>query len=299
MEETRVSYEPTAESVRRHQLPEWYDDAKFGIFIHWSLFSVPAWAPTTHTIIDVGEGKTPMWNMPYVEFYSNWMRVPESPTWHHHRETYGADYPYDNFVPQFNAASRRWDPQEWAALFKRAGARYVVPVSKHHEGFLLWPAKRPNPFKPNYIAERNIIGELAAAVRAEGMRFGVYYSGGFDWTFATHPIADLLDSITTVPQHQEYVDYMTAHFDDLIEQFQPSVLWNDIGTPGTTDLPALFARYYDAVPDGVVDERFRHIPGLGPLAPILTRWPFRNYMIGKLRGALEGSGGPLDPEASV
>jgi alpha-L-fucosidase len=294
-----MPHEPTADSVRGHPLPQWYDDAKFGIFIHWSLFSVPAWAPTTHSIIDVGEGKTPMWNMPYVEFYSNWMKVADSPTWHHHRETYGPNFPYDNFVPEFNQASRKWDPQAWAALFKQAGAQYVVPVSKHHEGFLLWPAKRPNPFKANYVAQRNIIGELAAAVRAEGMRFGVYYSGGFDWTFTGEPIRDMLDSITTVPQSAQYVDYITGHFRDLIEQFQPAVLWNDIGTPGGFDLPGILATYYNAVPDGVVDDRFRRIPGLGPLSPILTRWPFRNWMIGKLRSAIEGSGGPLDPEASV
>ncbi|HEY3247834.1 MAG TPA: alpha-L-fucosidase [bacterium] len=294
-----MTYEATVESVRAHLLPSWYDDAKFGIFIHWSLFSVPAWAPTTHTILDVGAGTTPMWNMPYVEFYSNWMNVPGSPTWAYHRQTYGANYAYENFVPQFNAASRAWDPQEWAALFKQAGARYVVPVSKHHEGFLLWPAKRRNPFKPNYVAQRNVIGELAAAVRAEGMRFGVYYSGAFDWTFAPHPMRDLLDSITTVPQSQQYVDYITDHFHDLIDQFQPAVLWNDIGTPGRTDLPALFARYYNAVPDGVVDDRYRRIAGLGLLTPILTRWPFRNSMLRKLTTALGGKGGPLDPEAAV
>lgn len=294
-----MPYEPTPESVRTHPLPEWYDDAKFGIFIHWSVFSVPAWAPTTHSILDVGMGKTPMWNMPYVEFYANWMEVPGSPTWRHHRETYGAKYPYDNFVPLFNQASRSWDPQAWAALFAQAGAKYVVPVSKHHEGFLLWPAKRSNPFKPNYTAERNIIGELAAAVRAEGMRFGVYYSGGFDWTFSTRPMTDLLNAITTVPQSRQYVDYITDHLDDLVEQFRPAVLWNDIGTPGLMDLPALFARYYNAVPDGVVDDRFRRIPGLGPLSPILTRWPFRNYLMRKLRTVLGGGAGPLDPDAAV
>lgn len=294
-----VPYEPTPESVRTHPLPEWYDDAKFGIFIHWSVFSVPAWAPTTHSILDVGSGKTPMWNMPYVEFYSNWMKVRGSPTWHHHRETYGPDYPYDNFVPQFNEASKKWDPQEWAALFKQAGARYVVPLSKHHEGFLLWHARRPNPFKPHYVAERNIVGELAAAVRAQGLRFGVYYSGAFDWTFAPHPMTDLLDSITTVPQSREYVDYITDHFHDLIDQFQPAVLWNDIGTPGQMDLPALLARYYNAVPDGVVDDRYRRIRGLGPLTPILTRWPFRRVMLRKLLAALSGHGGPTDPAAAV
>jgi alpha-L-fucosidase len=294
-----VAYAPTAESVQTHPLPAWYDDAKFGIFIHWSVFSVPAWAPTTHSIIDVGLGKTPMWNMPYVEFYANWMQVPGSPTWRHHRETYGPDYPYDNFVPKFNEAARRWDPNEWASLFKQAGARYVVPVSKHHEGFLLWHAKRPNPFKPQYMAERDIIGELAGAVRGEGMRFGVYYSGAFDWTFAPHPMRDLLDSITTVPQQQQYVDYITDHFHELIDRFAPDVLWNDIGTPAKTDLPALFADYYNALPEGVVDDRYRRIAGLGPLSPILTRWPLRNYLMRKLTSYLGGHGGPLDPNAQV
>lgn len=292
-------YAPTAASVQTHPLPAWYDDAKFGIFIHWGAFSVPAWAPTTHSIIDIGLGKTEMWNMPYVEFYANWMRVPGSPTWHHHRQTYGVDYPYERFIPQFNEAAREWDPQAWAALFKQAGARYVVPVSKHHDGFLLWPARQANPRRPEYFAERNIIGELAAAVRGDGMRFGVYYSGAFDWTFAPHPMRDLLDSVTTVPQQQQYVDYITAHFYELIDRFAPDVLWNDIGTPGKTDLPALFARYYNAVPEGVVDDRYRRIAGLGLLSPLLTRWPVREYMLRKLTAYLGGHGGPLDPNAQV
>ena len=294
-----MTYQPTGESVSSHPLPGWYDDAKFGIFIHWGVFSVPAWAPTTHSIIDVGMGRTAMWNMPYAEFYANWMRVPGSPTWRHHRDTYGADRSYDSFIPEFDTASKAWEPAEWTALFRQAGARYVVPVSKHHDGVLLWHARRTNPRKPNHIAARDIIGELAAATRADGMRFGVYYSGAFDWTFAPHPMRDMLDSITTVPQSQEYVDYITDHFHELIERFAPDVLWNDIGTPGRTDLPALFAKYYNAVPEGVVDDRYRRISGFGPLSPLLTRWPFRAYLLRKLTSALGGKGGPLDPNAKV
>src|SRR5581483_563808 len=100
----------------------------------------------------------------------------------HHHATYG-DLPYDAFVAEFLAGHRGWDPDAWADLFRAAGARYVVLVTKHHDGVLLWPSAHRNPHKRDWQASRDIVGELAAAVRARGMRFGTYYSGGLDWTF--------------------------------------------------------------------------------------------------------------------
>ena len=80
----------------------------------------------------------------------------------------------------FNQALERWDPHDWAALFKKVGARYVVLTTKHHEGFCLWRSTHTNPKRPNYFAPRDLVGELTAAVRDQGMRMGLYYSGGLD-----------------------------------------------------------------------------------------------------------------------
>src|SRR5690606_319674 len=118
------------------------------------------------------------------EWYDNALRDPTSPTSAHHRQHHG-DAPYDAFRAPFDAASQAFDAGAWADLFARAGARYVVFVTKHHDGYCLWPTDVPNPWKPGWNSERDFVGELAEAVRARGMRFGLYYSGGLDWT--AHP----------------------------------------------------------------------------------------------------------------
>ena len=101
-----------------------------------------------------------------------------------------ATCPTTSSCAQFLAGHRGWNPDEWADLFARAGARYVVLVTKHHDGVLLWPSAHRNPHKQGWQSERDIVGELAAAVRDRGMRFGTYYSGGLDWTFGGLPITD-------------------------------------------------------------------------------------------------------------
>ena len=146
--------------------------------------------------------------------------------------------------------------EPWADLFQAAGARYVVPVTKHHDGFLMWRSDVPNPHRAGWMAERDHVGELAAAVRERGMRFGLYYSGGLDWTFNPPPIRDFMSMITNVPSTPEYGDYALAHVDELVRRFEPSVLWNDIAWPFHLDPADTIGRYYDAVPDGVVNDRF-------------------------------------------
>ena len=102
----------------------------------------------------------------------------------HHRERWG-DRPYEAFAADFEAGLEQWDPQAWAERFRDAGARYVVLVSKHHDGFCLWPTERAQPEPAGLAHERDVVGELAEAVRGVGLRFGLYYSGGLDWTFET------------------------------------------------------------------------------------------------------------------
>ncbi len=239
-------------------LPAWFDDAKLGIFVHWTAAAIPAFAPVTDSPFDLaadGGWAEAMRCSPYVEWYQNSLSIDGSPVRAHHAEHYG-DLPYDAFVEQFLDGLPGWQPDPWADLFQAAGARYVVLVTKHHDGVTLWPTATPNPFKARWSSERDIVGELAEAVRARGLRYGTYYSGGLDWTFGGLPIDDLPAMFRAIPQSPEYVAYADAHYRELIDRYRPDVLWNDIGYPAAADLEGLFAEYYAAVPDGVVNNRF-------------------------------------------
>jgi alpha-L-fucosidase len=254
-----MKYKPTRESVSQHPVPEWFQQAKLGIFIHWGLYSVPAWAPLTGELNEVAaEQGWATWfaNNPYAEWYLNTLRIEGSPTYQHHIKTYGQDLSYDDFVPLFNEATQKWNPGEWADLIKQAGARYAVLTTKHHDGFLLWPSRHPNPFKKGYFSERDLVGELTEAVRAQGLKMALYYSGGIDWTFNPKVVQDVTDIQTAVPQTSDYIEYATKHWRELIDRYQPIILWNDIAYPAATDLNILFADYYNQMPEGLVNDRF-------------------------------------------
>lgn len=133
-------YAPTWESVSSHPLPDWYDDAKLGIFLHWGLYSVPGWPPQVADIQQLLKEKGPaemLRDNPYAEWYLNTSRIEGSPTWHHHREIYGPDAPYDDFVGAFDEGTATADMDAIAATCRDAGAGYVVLTTKHHEGFCL------------------------------------------------------------------------------------------------------------------------------------------------------------------
>lgn len=250
-------YEPTLNSLNRHHLPEWYADAKLGIFVHWGLYSVPGWAPLTHPNHDFRTQDYIM-NNPYAEWYYNSMRIDGSPTQAYHREHYGANYNYYNFAPIFDQDIQKWSPEKWAQIFHDAGARYVVLTTKHHDGFTLWPSSTPNPFLPadRQHATRDIVGELAAAVRQDGMRMGLYYSGGYDWTFVHGPIKSKEDYQKVKPESEAYGKYVDAQMSELIKRYHPAVLWNDIDYPKSGHPLEIMADFYNTVPDGVIDDRF-------------------------------------------
>lgn len=200
-------YKPNWKSIDSRPIPAWFDDAKFGIFIHWGLYSVPSWGP---------KGK-------YAEWY--WRRIMQDREkngefWQFHERTYGADFKYQDFVSGFKA--ELWDPAGWAALFKRAGARYVVLTSKHHDGFALWPS--PHSWNWNSVdvgPHRDLAGDLVKAVRAEGLKFGFYYSL-LEWY---HP---LYTNNSSHPKIRQYVEqHMIPQMKDLVLRYRPSVLWTD------------------------------------------------------------------------
>ncbi len=244
-------------------VPDWYAEPQLGIFVHWGLFAVPAYAPPGRSITSLFETDYDDAFVlgPYAEWYENALRDPGSPTSEHHRVHWGAA-PYANFREPFEAAARAFDAEAWADLFQNAGARYVVFVTKHHDGYCLWPTQVENPHRPGWRSERDFVGELAEAVRRRGMRFGLYYSGGLDWTFRPRLIRNMGEMFACVPTDDAYRAYAAAQVRELIDRYRPSVLWNDIAWPDAEDLPALFADYYAAVPDGVVNDRWL---GIAPL----------------------------------
>ncbi len=248
-------YDPDWPSLKEHSVPRWYDDAKFGIFIHWGLYSVPAWAPTTG---ELGMVPREEWwkRNPYAEWYLNSLRTPGTPTQRYHVKTYGEDFDYYRFADMWKA--EKWDPEEWAELFKEAGAKYVIPTTKHHEGFCLWPSKYTNFCVMKKGPNRDIIGELSRAVRKRGLRFGVYYSGALDWRFTDQPITRSEDLTYIRPHTYEYADYAYKQFMELIDEYEPDILWNDIGWPekGREDLRYLFSYFYNKNPEGLINDRW-------------------------------------------
>jgi alpha-L-fucosidase len=256
-----MNYQPTLESVKVHPLPDWYDDAKFGIFIHWGLYSVPAFAPKGEIDIEkLLKGEITNEETPYSEWYQNSLRIEGSSVQKYHLENYGDDFRYEQFSTQFNQQIQNWDPERWADLFSRAGARYVVLVSKHHDGFLMWNSNHPNPRLPDWQAVRDIAGELTEAVRAKGLKMGFYYSSLLDWSFTQQPIRTVADLIAGSETSQAYADYVEQHWLELIEKYDPWILWGDIGYPPGYKLPKLFAHFYNRKPDGVVNDRWVQLP---------------------------------------
>ena len=258
----------SATSFAGHQLPDWFVNAPLGIFIHWGAYSVPAWAEPTG---ELGAVDPQEWfaHNPYAEWYLNTIQIEGSPAWQHHRDVHGGA-PYDDFLDRWRA--EQFDPADWAALFAHVGADYVVPTTKHHDGITLWDA--PQTGARNTVhrgPRRDVVGAIAEAVRAAGLRFGVYYSGGLDWH--VRPSASLPSAEGRpfpVPDDDEYGRYAAAQVQDLVDRYAPSVLWNDITWPaesqreGAGGLVELFEHYYATVPDGVVNDRW------GP-----THWDYR------------------------
>ncbi len=252
-----MAYEPTLESLNAHPVPQWYEDAKFGIFIHWGLFSIPAFAAKSGSIADAFRNNYDyaVAQTPYCEWYWNAIKVPESDSARHHAEVYN-NAPYENFREPFLKGLEQWKPAEWAEHFANAGAKYVVLVTKHHDGFCLWPSAVKNPNQKDWTSPRDIAGELAKAVRDKDMKFGVYYSGGIDWTFNREPLRTMADFMGSTPGG-DYPAYAEAQTRELIERYRPSILWNDISWPTPLDEELkLFAGYYNAIPESVVNDRW-------------------------------------------
>lgn len=209
------TYDTTWSSLDARPVPEWFRDAKLGIFIHWGLYSVPAWAPV---------GTYAEWYQYYLRTKTCWGNSHPAPAavYDHHVKTFGSNFHYAQFANRFRAED--FNPDAWARLFEKAGARYVVLTSKHHDGFCLWPSPQASrdfsrPWNSMVTAaHQDLVGELAAAIRKTPIKFGLYYSL-FEWF---DPLWMHKSTRSTyVTQH------MIPQLKDLVNRYHPSVLWAD------------------------------------------------------------------------
>ncbi|WP_026459668.1 alpha-L-fucosidase [Schaalia suimastitidis] len=246
----------------RRPTPQWYKDAPLGIFIHWGPYSVPAWAEPHGELGTEADWKTWFTHNAYAEWYWNTIRIEDSPAQQRHRDLYG-NLPYEAFLDMWDP--HLFDPAQWASLFARAGADYVVPTTKHHDGVTLWDA--PETGNRNTVRRgprRDLVGDIAEATRAAGMHFGVYYSGGLDWHYRPFRpiIADEDCNDLCRPKDADYARYCYLHAVDLVDRYQPDVFWNDINWPdegkhfGEYGLGRFFEYFYAHCPDGVTNDRY-------------------------------------------
>jgi alpha-L-fucosidase len=230
-------FQPTDASLSTHQAPYWFQDAKFGIFIHWGVYSVPAWAPV---------------GVQYAEWYWAQMQDPTNPTYAYHRETYGESFAYDDFIPRFTA--EKFDPRAWVELFRDAGAQYHVLTSKHHEGFALWDTKVSDRNSVKMGPRRDIVGELFDASRryTPELHRGLYFSMP-EWFNPDSPwqghaprnpyTLEPLPYTGYTPGKDYVEDVQAAQMLELIDGYDPEVIWCDIG--GENDSHRVLAEYFN------------------------------------------------------
>lgn len=234
------------ESLAGYQIPAWYQDAKFGIFIHWGAYSVPAYGS---------------------EWYPREMYTKGAPkkVFEHHVATYGPQdkFGYKDFLPKFKA--EKFDPVAWAKLFKDAGARYVIPVAEHHDGFPMYASAYTNWDASEIGPKRDIIAELAKTIRAEGLHFGVsshraehwwFYGGGRQFPSDVQderfrslygPARDRKESEDgKTPPDKAFLDDWLLRTSELVDKFQPEVIWFDwwIAQPAFSQHLQTFSSYY-------------------------------------------------------
>jgi len=252
------TYLPRWDSIRTHCVPQWYSNAKFGIFLQWGLYSVPAFASTKYPFQSIPFELEWFTHNAFSEYYLNALRIKGSPTWEYHKEKYGEDFPYEGFKDLFTCEN--WDPEGWANEFKVCGARYVVLTTKHHEGYCLWPSAYTDYNCLKSGPRRDLLGELNQAVIRQGMRMGTHYSGHWDWTFTKHPMTTMkgLGWPDFGVQTYAYADYAYNQLMELIDHYHPSILWCDNGWPlqGEEHLKHALAHFYNTVPEGVINDRW-------------------------------------------
>lgn len=222
-------YKPTWESLSAYEPPKWYRNAKFGIFIHWGIYSVPAFSS---------------------EWYSRNMYIQGSPEYEHHIKTYGEhkNFGYKDFIPMFKA--EKFNPDEWAELFKEAGANYVVPVAEHHDGFQMYRSEISHWNAYEMGPGRDVLGELKNACQKREMQIGAsshriehwffmghgkefesdikdpMQRGDFYWPAMPEP-EDLHDIFSKPEPTEEFLQDWLVRTCEIIDRYHPKILYFD------------------------------------------------------------------------
>ena len=240
------TYHDTWESLAKYEIPQWYRNAKFGIFMHWGIYSVPAFGS---------------------EWYSRNMYIQGSPEYEHHVKTYGhpKDFGYKDFIPMFKA--ERFEPEKWAELFKKAGAKYVVPVAEHHDGFQMYKSELSHYNAYEMGPHRDIAGELKIALENQGIEYGAsshrvehYFFMGHGKEFDSdikEPLkcGDFYWPAMPEPNHQdlyspspscEYLEDWLLRTCEIVDRYRPKIVYFDWWIQHSAVKPYLkkFAAYY-------------------------------------------------------
>lgn len=240
-------FEASWDSLKGYEIPEWYKDAKFGIFIHWGVYAVPAFGN---------------------EWYPRNMYIEGTPEFEHHVKTYGphAKFGYKDFIPHLTASD--YNPDDWAALFEDAGARFVVPVAEHHDGFPMYDSALTDWCASKMGPRRDIVGELGAALRKREIVLGVSSHRAEHWWFfdkgrtfdsdvndpandglygPAQPGPEDLQALTSPnPPDEAFLEDWLARCCELVDRYQPQVFWFDWWIKLDVFQPYLqrFAAYY-------------------------------------------------------
>jgi alpha-L-fucosidase len=231
-------YQPTWNSLRTHQTPQWFQNAKFGIYTHWGVYSVPATGPNG-------------------TWYPYNMYREGTEQFEYHAKTYGhpSEFGYKDFIPMFTA--EHFDADEWAELFKKAGARFAGPVAEHHDGFAMWDSAYTEWNASKMGPKRDVTGELANAIRKQGMRFMVAMHHAENWWFFPHwkkqyDTSDPRYAGLYGPTHdtdlvpnedvewdddwdqqsrpsKEFLDMWKNKLVEVVEKYEPEYIWFDFG----------------------------------------------------------------------
>jgi alpha-L-fucosidase len=243
-------YEPTWESLNTRSYPAWFNDAKLGIFIHWGLYSVPSWSTKEQ----------------YAEWFLRGLMTNDTARINFQKRVFGENFTYEQYKDLFKA--ELFDANQWADLFQKAGAKYIILVSKHHDGYCLWPSK----YAPGWNSmetgpKRNIVGELEKAIRKNtDIKFGLYYSLP-EWNSPLYRWGT--DPGTKV---NEYVEkHMVPQFKELISTYKPSLVFTDgewDHSAATWKAPELISWYFNTVGDeAIVNNRWGGGSDYGFLTP--------------------------------
>ena len=240
-------YKDTWESLSQYRVPDWYKDSKFGIFIHWGVYSVPAFGS---------------------EWYSRNMYIQGSWEYNHHIETYGAhkDFGYKDFIPMFKA--EKFSADEWCDLFKQAGAQYIVPVAEHHDGFQMYKSEVSHWNAYEMGPHKDIVGELSESARRHGIVNGASSHRVEHWFFMGHgkefesditddeKYGDFYYPAMPEPNHhdlfskptptKEYLEDWLVRCCEIVDRFQPKIVYFDWWIQHSAVKPYLkkFAAYY-------------------------------------------------------